>query len=661
MPAIEKVLVANRGEIAVRVLRSARSLGYRTVAVFSQADRHSLHVAEADEAICIGEGPVQSSYLDAEQILKAAQRTGANAVHPGYGFLSENAEFSAACEQAGLIFIGPSAQAIELMGSKRQSKIAMIDAGVPTVPGYEGEDQSLATLRDAANRIGFPLMIKASAGGGGRGMRLVTESAELEQELERAASEALSAFGNDELILEKAVIAPRHIEIQVFGDQLGNCIHLGERDCSIQRRHQKVVEEAPSPFVDETLRQKMGAAAVKAAQACQYVGAGTVEFLVDSDRNFYFLEMNTRLQVEHPVTELVTNTDLVAWQLRVAEGLPLPLTQDEVTLSGHAIEVRLYAEDPAHNYLPQTGIVTDWSPANLEGLRIDHNLATGSEISPFYDSMQAKIICWGETREVARRRLVRSLEETTLFGVRTNKHFLRNILKHENFAQGLSTTAFINDQFSDDPSLRMETIPDLPLALATGLLVAHDENFGAHNSWHSAASARTRLSLRSNDSDHIVYCTALPDSNSKTIDIENGTTIKFDELLITEPGHVEFMLAGQLNRARFSLQSSTLELEIDGAYYAIENRSQLSTHNAAEGSATEVKAPMDGSLVALMVNSGDKVTRGQTLAVVEAMKMEHPLKAEIDGVVEDIRGQCGDQVKTRQTLIHLSILAPDEQ
>ncbi|RRJ84617.1 acetyl/propionyl/methylcrotonyl-CoA carboxylase subunit alpha [Aestuariirhabdus litorea] len=662
MPTIEKLLVANRGEIAVRVLRTARELGYRTVAVYSEADRHSLHVNLADEAFCIGAGPVQESYLNADAILRAAEHCGANAIHPGYGFLSENSDFAQRCQDAGLIFIGPSSAAIELMGSKRRSKIAMIAAGVPCIPGYEGEDQSPEALLEAASGIGYPLMIKASAGGGGRGMRLVLEPSQLAVELERAASEAQSAFGSGELILEKAVIAPRHIEIQVFGDQQGNVIYLGERDCSVQRRHQKVVEEAPSPFVDESLRQQMGEAAVLAAKACNYVGAGTVEFLVDADRNFYFLEMNTRLQVEHPVTELVTGTDLVEWQLRVAEGHSLPLLQSDVRIQGHAIEVRLYAEDPAQNYLPQTGTVERWIPACFEGVRIDHNLKNGSLIPSFYDSMQAKVICWGETREIARRKLVRALEETQLFGLTTNKGYLRNILCHPRFAAGEATTAFIETDFASDPSLTQPPPPARVNGLAALLFMADGQQPAHYDCWHSAAEASWQLRLYCSGQEYSLQCSTSPTSNRRVVhnqqlcdsEVAVQPPIEFDEFSLAEPGVLEFVMQGHLQRVPYFRRGNILELEVDAVHYRYENRTQLSTGTQHEGGDTCVRAPMEGSLTALMVAVGDLVQRGQTLAIVEAMKMEHPLKASMEGVVTSIRGEAGDQVKTRQVLIELA-------
>jgi geranyl-CoA carboxylase alpha subunit len=393
-----KILIANRGEIACRVARTAHALGYRTVAVFSDADAGAPHVLACDEAVALGGSLVGESYLAVEKLLSAARASGADAVHPGYGFLSENAGFAQACADAGLVFIGPPPSAIDAMGNKAAAKRRMIEAGVPCVPGYQGADQSDATLIAEATKIGLPVMVKAAAGGGGRGMRLVHDSGELAEAIVGARNEAQNAFGSGELILEKAVIDARHVEIQVFADAYGNVIHLGERDCSVQRRHQKVIEEAPSPAVYGALRQRMGAAAVAAARAIGYRGAGTVEFLLGADGAFYFLEMNTRLQVEHPVTEMITGQDLVAWQLRVAAGEKLPLSQDDVQLDGHAIEVRLYAEDPYAGFLPQTGTVAAWRPAEGPGLRTDHGMRDGQAISAFYDPMIAKVIAHGATR-----------------------------------------------------------------------------------------------------------------------------------------------------------------------------------------------------------------------------------------------------------------------
>ena len=450
MTHFSKVLIANRGEIACRVIRTAKNLGYETVAVYSDADRRARHVILADEAVYLGASPVGESYLDQEKILEAIRKSGADAVHPGYGFLSENESFAKALEERGIVFIGPPASAIALMGSKRESKIAMIEAGVPCVPGYQGNEQDPAVLIQEAKTVGLPVMLKASAGGGGRGMRLVHREEELAEAIQTACSEARNAFGSDEMIIERAVMRPRHIEIQVFADTHGNCISLGERDCSVQRRHQKVIEEAPSPAVNETLRRKMGEAAVRAAKACNYVGAGTVEFLLDENGEFFFLEMNTRLQVEHPVTEMVTGQDLVEWQLRVAAGESLNLTQEDVEIRGHAIEVRLYAEDAANGFLPQTGDLLRFDIAELDGCRTDHGVVQGQKVTPHYDPMLAKLIAWGPDRETARRKLNRMLRDSHILGMVTNQGFLTKALNAEDFVKGEATTALIADWFTDE-------------------------------------------------------------------------------------------------------------------------------------------------------------------------------------------------------------------
>ena len=497
MIEFSKILIANRGEIACRIIRTARALGYRTVAVFSDADTDALHGRQADEAVRIGPPPVQDSYLNIDALLAAAKLAGADAVHPGYGFLSENAAFAEACARAGLVFIGPPAAAIAAMGNKARAKALMEAAGVPCVPGYQGPDQSDERFTMEGRRIGFPLMVKAAAGGGGRGMRLVTSADDLANALARARSEAASAFGSDELILEHAVPDARHIEIQVFADQHGNIIHLGERDCSIQRRHQKVIEETPSPAVSTELRAKMGEAAVAAARAIGYVGAGTIEFLLDQSGKFYFLEMNTRLQVEHPVTEAVTGVDLVAWQLRVAAGERLPLDQHEVRFSGHAIEARLYAEDPHKNFLPQTGTLIDWRPASGTGVRIDHGLAPGQSVSPFYDPMLAKVIAHGATREEARRRLLVALEDTVALGLTTNRSFLIAMLRHPAFAAGEATTAFIDRHFSAGSDAMRRPQADLRTLALAAVLLFEDQDAATSTAPRATMHTGPRPALRS--------------------------------------------------------------------------------------------------------------------------------------------------------------------
>jgi len=447
MSSIRSILIANRGEIACRIIRTARRMGIRTIAVYSDADKKAVHTRMADQAVHIGASSVSESYLVIDKIIGAAKTSGADAIHPGYGFLSENAEFANACKKAGITFIGPNVQAIDIMGDKAKAKRRMIKAGVPCVPGYQGEKQDNKTLIAEAAKIGFPVMVKAAAGGGGRGMRFVDDAKALPNAIKDARSEALGAFGSDVLIIEKAVQKPRHVEIQVFADKSGNTIHLGERDCSVQRRHQKVLEEAPCPVMTEELRMAMGAAAVKAAKDIGYVGAGTVEFMLDSEGAFYFLEMNTRLQVEHPVTELITGLDLVELQIRVAQGEDLSITQGNISLNGHAIEARLYAEDPANDFLPATGSADLFLSPCGNGIRVDSGIETGSEISPFYDPMIAKIMAHGSTREEARAKLIQALKDTAIFGVKTNRSFLIDALENDTFTNGEATTAFIAENF----------------------------------------------------------------------------------------------------------------------------------------------------------------------------------------------------------------------
>ena len=450
MQRFESILVANRGEIACRVLRTANALGYRTVAIYSDADADAPHVKLANVSIRIGPGPARESYLVPELIISAAVDSGAEAIHPGYGFLSENGAFADACEAAGLVFIGPHSEAIEIMGNKAESKRRMIEAGVPCIPGYQGVEQADDVFLTAAENLGFPVMVKAAAGGGGRGMRLVDDPRELQKAISLARAEARAGFGSDELILEKALLEPRHVEVQIFADNHGNTIHLGERDCSIQRRHQKVIEEAPCPIITDEVRQQMGKSAVNAAKSVGYRGAGTVEFLLDSSGSFYFLEMNTRLQVEHPITELITDVDLVAMQISVAQGVPLLISQSDVELKGHAIEARLYAEDPGQDFLPSSGKIELWSPASGEGIRIDSGICSGQEISPFYDPMLAKVICYGSDRDSARKRLIDALKNTALFGISNNKQFLIDCLGKEAFVNGVATTAFLEKEFQAD-------------------------------------------------------------------------------------------------------------------------------------------------------------------------------------------------------------------
>ncbi|AYO55519.1 acetyl/propionyl/methylcrotonyl-CoA carboxylase subunit alpha [Acinetobacter wuhouensis] len=640
-----KVLVANRGEIAVRVMKTAKAMGYATVAVYSDADRNARHVKVADEAVYIGASKVSESYLSIQNIIEACKKTGADAVHPGYGFLSENTDFAAACAEKGITFIGPPAPAIELMGSKRLSKIAMIQAGVPCVPGYEGDQQDIAYLEQQANQIGYPLMVKASAGGGGRGMRLVHSAADIVESLKTARSEAENAFGSGELILEKAVIAPRHVEIQIFGDAHGNYVYLFERDCSIQRRHQKVVEEAPCPVMTDALRQQMGEAAVAAARSCDYVGAGTVEFLLDASGEFYFLEMNTRLQVEHPVTELVTGLDLVEWQLRVANGETLPLQQSELTLTGHAIEVRLYAEDPRLDFLPQTGQVQCWLPAELPNVRIDHGLLTVDEISPFYDPMVAKVIAYGKTRQDAIRLLARAVDDCVLLGVNSNKQFLVNLLRHPIIVKGDTNTAFIQEHFQDDVSLHKQTLGLEHLAIAAALFT----NASSQSSWNTGIALSLPLKLKHDEQQ--LQISVKRDQNQVEVEICGQTSTI--QILEQTAQKLVYDANGVRRSIDYVLDGNSLFLDAVNGNIAIENTTYAPPETSYVAGDGKIRAPMDGAIINILVNAGDTVTKGQTLLILEAMKIQQQIKSDVDGVVEEIIGQVGQQVKKRQLVFNI--------
>ena len=651
MTSFSKILIANRGEIACRVIRTARDMGYRTVAVYSDADANALHVAQADEAVRIGPPPVRESYLKIEALIAAAQVTGADAVHPGYGFLSENADFARACGDAGLVFIGPTPDAIHAMGNKAAAKRLMIAAGVPCVPGYEGADQSDDVLVKEAARIGFPLMVKAAAGGGGRGMRLVADAKDIAKAISAARSEATNAFGSGELILEKAIVDGRHVEVQVFGDTHGNVIHLGERDCSVQRRHQKVLEEAPSPAVDAVLREKMGPAAVAAAKAVNYVGAGTVEFLLGADKNFYFLEMNTRLQVEHPVTEMVTGLDLVEWQLRVAAGERLPLLQDGVTLTGHAIEARLYAEDPSRNFLPQAGTIVAFAAADRKGLRTDHGIASGWTISPFYDPMLAKVIGYGATREEARRRLIAGLEDTLLLGLADNKSFLVAMLEHPVFAAGDATTGFIGANFPPKSDATKRAVPPARVkALAAVLFGRRGTSASpvtAH--WHSTGPALTPLKLGIADAITSAVVRASGKAFSVVVDGD-----EHEVAIVDERGEaIRFLCDGVQSTVRVVSQGDTLYLAAQGHSFTIRDASLEASRAGAEGGDAKMLAPMNGRIVSVLAKAGETVSKGQRIVILEAMKMQHEIVAPRDGALASIDVAEGDQVATRQVLATL--------
>jgi len=661
MTRFTSILVANRGEIACRVIRTARALGYRTVAVYSEADAKAPHVQMADEAVCIGPSPVNESYLVQEKILQAAQASGAEAIHPGYGFLSENADFARAVEDAGLIFIGPSPDAIHLMGNKAEAKRRMIAAQVPCVPGYEGADQSDEVLLAEGNKIAPPLMVKAAAGGGGRGMRLVLDSAELANAINLARAEALSAFGSGELILEKAIIRPRHVEVQVFADTQGNTIHLGERDCSVQRRHQKVVEEAPCPVMTDQLRAEMGAAAVAAAQSINYRGAGTVEFLLDESGKFYFLEMNTRLQVEHPVTELITGLDLVALQLQVAQGEPLGLTQEDIKLEGHAIEVRLYTEDPTQDFLPTSGPVDLWSPPGGTGIRVDSGICTGQDISPFYDPMVAKVIASGPTRDIARLRLIEALKETVLFGTRHNRDFLVACLEKECFAAGQATTAFIAEEFAEgeitDPQ---PGFPDSAVAAVIELALQHADLYSSSvlvapqlRDWASASPLISRKQYRHGETVHDLSIMPLGDSRYQVFDASESAVI---ELLSLEGSTAHVGIDGSQHIARFHLpDAGKLYLSIDGRAAQYCDMIRLDGVQDQTGGSGSIIAPMHGLLLEVRVTSGDTVAAGQTLAVLEAMKMHYEIVAEVSGEVKEVLSEAGKQVAADDLLIEIEV------
>ncbi len=642
-----KVLVANRGEIAVRVMKTARAMGYHTVAVYSDADRNARHVQCADEAVYIGASKVSESYLSIKNIIEACQKTGADAVHPGYGFLSENTDFAAACQENGITFIGPNAKAIELMGSKRLSKIAMINAGVPCVPGYEGDHQEIDFLANEAEKIGFPIMVKASAGGGGRGMRLVEDKADILEALKTARSEAINAFGSGELILEKAVISPRHVEIQVFGDTHGNYVYLFERDCSIQRRHQKVVEEAPCPVMTEDLRQKMGEAAVQAARSCDYIGAGTVEFLLDQSGEFYFLEMNTRLQVEHPVTEMITGQDLVEWQLRVANGEALPLKQEQLTLTGHAIEVRLYAEDPRQNFLPQTGRVLKWQAADLPNVRIDHGMNPTDEISPYYDPMVAKVIAYGETRNDAIRLLARAVDDSILLGVNSNKQFLANLLRHPIIVAGDTNTAFIQQHFQSDTSLHVQALNLEQLAVAAAILTQCSFKSAY---WNTGISGALPIKLKIDDQNLLV----LVKREQDLVHIETCGQTQSISIVHENLGQFIYEIDGVRRKLNYVQEQNLLYLDINNGNVCIENTTYAPPEAANISGDGKIRAPMDGAIIEILVNAGETVQKGQTLLILEAMKIQQQIKADVDGVVEEVIGEAGQQVKKRQILFNIS-------
>ncbi len=655
------VLIANRGEIACRVISSAKAMGYATIAVYSEVDIAARHVSLADFAICIGPAAAGESYLNIEKIIAAARRSGARSIHPGYGFLSENAAFAGACEEAGIVFIGPSPRAIELMGNKAASKRAMIEAGVPCIPGYQGRDQSGASLVRESVAIGFPLMVKAAAGGGGRGMRLVYGEAELLPAIQSARSEALNSFGSEELIIERALIEPRHVEIQVFADSQGNVVHLFERDCSVQRRHQKVLEEAPSPAVSPEIRAAMGQAAISAARSVDYVGAGTVEFLLDSEGRFYFLEMNTRLQVEHPVTEMITGLDLVEWQLRVAAGEPLPLAQDDLSIDGHAIEARLYAEDPANGFLPAAGTALLWGAPEVQDVRVDHGLLSGQEVSSFYDPMIAKLIAHGRTREEARRKLVRALTDTQILGFPTNRQFLCAALDHEAFRSGDFSTAFIDKYFPAE-ALAADKPGSADYALVAVLLcrLRQEEqqnsavlHLSGIEQWSNNKNLNASLLLRIGDGEARALRVYMHNSGGQyRVDIDGREFSLFIHAMDASRARVE--IDGLQENVYFARMSAdSISIGIQSRTLNGEDILLSSERVAADEDSGSILAPMHGNILAVNVSEGQFVEKGDFLLILEAMKMEHKITASIRGTVTNLGAREGQQVALNKLLLEI--------
>lgn len=636
-----KLLVANRGEIAVRIFKSAKLLGYQTVAVYSEPDAKALHVSMADESVCIGAASPAESYLRIDRIIEAAKTTGADAIHPGYGFLAENELLPKACAAAGIVFVGPSADSIAKMGDKASAKSLMVAAGVPCIPGYQGPDQSLETLQKEAERIGYPIMIKAIAGGGGRGMRLVESAPNFSALLTSAKSEAKSAFGNDIVLLERAIINPRHIEIQIIADRHGNVIHCGERDCSVQRRHQKIIEEAPSPAVSPELRARMGKASTDAVLAIGYEGAGTFEYLLDENGGFYFMEMNTRLQVEHPVTESITGLDLVALQLRVASGAPLGLGQDDITFKGHAIEVRFCAEDPTNDFMPQSGRLDKWRPANF--LRVEHGLRDGAEIPPYYDSMIAKLIAHGDTRDDARRILISGLQTTISLGVRTNQSFLVECLKHPEFANGNATTAFIEQNHND-------LLPDMKqneqqaAMLVASLLRASPATPLTHG-------YNTPVRLNRGDTTYEISIVAEGQGHCEARC--NGEMIPLF-VASSNAGHYSYTANGKTSKTVISQIGTTIFAYVNGVQWDFIDLSLASriTSESIENDG-KIRATMNGSVVSVDVIVGQTVKVGQQLLAIEAMKMEHLHNATMGGVVSAVHVALGNQVKTHSIVVEI--------
>ena len=662
----KKVLVANRGEIACRVMRTLKKLDIDSVALFSDADKNAQHVLNADESVWIGPSPAAESYLIKENIIAAAKQTGADAIHPGYGFLSENAEFAALCEANNIQFMGPPASAITAMGSKAEAKKIMGEAEVPLVPGYHGENQDADFLLQQAEIIGFPVLLKASLGGGGKGMRLVEAAAEFHEALAACKREALSSFGDDHVLIEKYVVQPRHVEIQVFADSHGNAVYLFERDCSIQRRHQKVVEEAPAPGMTESLRKEMGEAAVRAAKAIGYVGAGTIEFLLAADGAFYFMEMNTRLQVEHPVTELITGEDLVEWQVRVAEGYPLPKQQDELSIQGHALEVRIYAEDPDNEFLPSTGKIDFYRTPKDDGhIRIDSGVVEGDEISVFYDPMIAKLIVWDHSRTHALHRLEKALTQFHISGVCSNIPFLSRVVGHPAFKQAQLSTHFIEDYQTEvlPPKQEIEAFDFMYAALfqflskeSTGPSVssgAANDPWGTLTAWQlNALPSQTVLFL---DGEEVVPVEVMRSGSQYLVSVK-GQSLEVAANL----SNGELRLTGKTSAKIVCVDTgSSITLFYGGKVSVVPKHLMIASQSGSD-SENHLRAPMNGRIIQVLVEPGQTVEDGDLLVTMEAMKMEHSIKAHSAGEVSEVFFSAGDLVSEGDELIELAVQELEE-
>jgi 3-methylcrotonyl-CoA carboxylase alpha subunit len=642
------LLIANRGEIAVRVIRTAKAMGLRTVAVYSEADRDAMHVAMADEAVLLGPARARDSYLSIERVIEAARKTGAEAVHPGYGFLSENAEFAQACADAGLVFVGPTAAMMTAMGSKSGSKALMEKAGVPLVPGYHGEAQDEATLAKAAEKAGFPVLVKASAGGGGRGMRIVRSAPELAAAIVSAKREAKAAFGDDRMLIEKYVDSPRHIEVQIIGDSHGNLLSLFERECTLQRRHQKVIEEAPSPTLNATQREAVCAAARKAAGAVNYVGAGTIEFVSDS-KDVFFIEMNTRLQVEHPVTELITGIDLVEWQLRVAFGEKLPLSQDEIRLNGHAIEARVYAENPQKNFMPSVGRIKTWrTPEPSNGLRIDAGYRSRDAVSPYYDAMLAKVIAWAPTRDAAIERLNRGLEDTDVRGIITNIPFLSALLTHPQVRANTIDTGFIERELKN---LTVSSAAPGDLELCAGVAaILHEEQRVARTEvpspwrtfgWTPVGRRKRMFSLRQGQAaEHQVSLRYGKGAST----LSSGERELAFAIAPTDDGGFDLTLDGVKSHIFAVLEGHELYLRTPNGRFDLHWVDPFGGEAEEQVGEDKIVAPLPGTVVALLAQEGETLEKGAAILTLEVMKMEQTLRAPYAGVLKKIKCKVGDIV-----------------